>query len=112
MIDRPLVGVLYNPTTPALMAHAGALVEHVSVMPDRLWFDFGVEAAGRGLDEHLRAQDQGRAVIGVDLDDQARIVVRGAAHVRGDRMHREADGRGGFWCAGENGRLRLVQKSA
>lgn len=24
----------------------------------------------------------------------------------------EADGRGGFWCAGENGRLRLVQKSA
>lgn len=47
MSDRPLVGVLYNPTTPALMAHAGALVEHVSVMPDRLWFDFGVEAAGR-----------------------------------------------------------------
>ncbi|HVV88558.1 MAG TPA: DUF692 family protein [Kofleriaceae bacterium] len=41
---RPRVGVLYNPTTPALMDHAGALVEHVSVMPDRLWFDFGHEA--------------------------------------------------------------------
>ncbi len=38
---RPRVGLLYNPTTPELLAYAPALVEHLSVMPDRLWFDFG-----------------------------------------------------------------------
>lgn len=43
--QRPRVGLLYNPSTPALLAHAPALVEHLSAMPDRLWFDFGQEAA-------------------------------------------------------------------
>lgn len=38
---RPRVGLLFNPTSPELIAHAPALVEHVSVMPDRCWFDFG-----------------------------------------------------------------------
>lgn len=41
---RPRVGLLYNPTTPELLAYAPTLVEHLSVMPDRLWFDFGDEA--------------------------------------------------------------------
>lgn len=41
---RPLVSLLYNPTTPELLAYCGGLVEHLSVMPDRLWLDHGVEA--------------------------------------------------------------------
>ena len=41
MINRPRVGLLYNPTTPELLDYAPTLVEHLSVMPDRLWFDFG-----------------------------------------------------------------------
>jgi hypothetical protein len=40
---QPLVGLLYNPTTPQLLDYAPSLVEHLSVMPDRLWFDFGTE---------------------------------------------------------------------
>jgi uncharacterized protein (UPF0276 family) len=40
---RPRVGLLYNPTTPELLGYASTLVEHLSVMPDRLWFDFGSE---------------------------------------------------------------------
>ena len=40
---RPRVGLLYNPTTPQLLDYGPALVEHLSVMPDRLWFDFGTE---------------------------------------------------------------------
>jgi hypothetical protein len=43
---RPKVGLLYNPSTPALLAYAPGLVEHLSAMPDRLWFDFG-DAPGR-----------------------------------------------------------------
>jgi len=44
MTHRPRVGLLYNPTTPELLEHAPTLVEHLSVMPDRLWFDFGQDA--------------------------------------------------------------------
>lgn len=40
---RPRVGLLYNPTTPEVLTFASALIEHLSVMPDRLWFDFGRE---------------------------------------------------------------------
>ena len=43
-LTRPRVGLLYNPTTPQVLAYAPTLVEHLSVMPDRLWFDFGSEA--------------------------------------------------------------------
>lgn len=59
--SRPLVSLLYNPTTPELLSYAGSLVEHLSVMPDRLWFDHGVaHGAGRfrlirpALDELVR----------------------------------------------------------
>ncbi len=41
---RPRVGVLCNPTTPLLLDHAPALIEHIAVMPDRMWYDFGTEA--------------------------------------------------------------------
>ena len=71
---RPLVGLLYNPTTPELLAYANPLVEHLSVMPDRLWFDFGHEAAhGRRFHRIPRAIEQvvadvaGRSVAGHGL---------------------------------------------
>ncbi|MFN5698367.1 MAG: DUF692 family multinuclear iron-containing protein [Cyanobacteriota bacterium] len=38
---RPRVGLLFNATTPALLAHAPDLVEHLSMMPNRYWLDFG-----------------------------------------------------------------------
>ena len=44
---RPSVGLLYNETTPELLAHAPRLVEHLAAMPDRMWFDFGRQAQGR-----------------------------------------------------------------
>jgi uncharacterized protein len=42
------VGLLLNPTTPEVMVHAPELVEHLAVIPSRLWYDFGVRhRAGR-----------------------------------------------------------------
>lgn len=41
---RPAVGLLYNPASPDVIVRAGSLVEYFSVMPDRLWFDFGARA--------------------------------------------------------------------
>lgn len=63
-VPRPRVGLLYNPTTPALLAHAGALVEHLSVMPDRLWFDFGAGAPrGQRFHRALRAIEELQAAL-------------------------------------------------
>lgn len=65
---RPLVGLLYNPATPALLAHAPDLIEYLAVMPDRLWFDFGPKAEGRrfhrtlGAMEAVRRQVRGRTL--------------------------------------------------
>jgi hypothetical protein len=73
MIGRPRVGLLYNPTTPELVAYAPALVEHLSVMPDRLWFDFGADAAsGRfhrlhGAIAQLASDVAGRSLAGHGL---------------------------------------------
>ncbi|HEY1863490.1 MAG TPA: DUF692 family protein [Roseiarcus sp.] len=73
MIDRPRVGLLYNPTTPELIAYAPALVEHLSVMPDRLWFDFGGDTkAGRfhplhGAIAQLVCDAAGRSLAGHGL---------------------------------------------
>lgn len=71
---RPRVGLLYNPTTPDLLEYAPALVEHLSVMPDRLWFDFGEEGArGRRFHRAHRAIDrvvrdaEGRSLAGHGL---------------------------------------------
>jgi len=56
---RPAVGLLYNPASPDVIAHAGSLVESLSVMPDRLWFDFGPAAApGQRFHRALGALDE------------------------------------------------------
>lgn len=60
-LDRPLVGLLYNPASPDLIARAPHLVEYVAVMPDRLWFDFGPRATGRRFHRTLGAMDTVRA---------------------------------------------------
>lgn len=74
MPARPLVSLLYNPTTPELLAYAGSLVEHLSVMPDRLWFDHGIEHAAanrvrfiRAAIEQLAADARGRSLSGHGL---------------------------------------------
>ncbi len=71
---RPRVGLLYNPTTPELLDYAPALVEHLSVMPDRLWFDFGMQPMhGRRFHrlhealERVRADARGRTLAGHGL---------------------------------------------
>jgi uncharacterized protein (UPF0276 family) len=57
----PAVGLLYNPATPDLIDHAPDLIEYFSVMPDRLWFDFGPKAAaGRRFHRTLGAIKQVR----------------------------------------------------
>ncbi len=70
---RPAVGLLFNPSTPALMAHAPELVEHLSAMPDRMWFDFGDEPAPRrfrhahGAIAELAEHARGRSLAGHGL---------------------------------------------
>jgi uncharacterized protein len=71
---RPRVGLLYNPTTPEVLAHAPGLVEHLAAMPDRLWFDFGHDAArGRrfhrlaGAIADVRRHAAGRSLAGHGL---------------------------------------------
>lgn len=72
-LRRPRVGVLFNPTTPALLDHAPDLVEHLAVMPDRLWYDFGTEAGeGRfapiaGALAEVRRYAEGRSLAGHGL---------------------------------------------
>jgi hypothetical protein len=45
---RPLVGLLYNPAVPHLIDAVPELIEHIEIIPDRLWFDFGNDdPAGR-----------------------------------------------------------------
>jgi uncharacterized protein len=44
---RPLVGLLYNPTVPAVLDRAGSLVSYLAVVPERLWFDLGQDALGK-----------------------------------------------------------------
>src|SRR5690349_20406289 len=55
---RPAVGLLYNPATPDVVAHAPELVEYLAVMPDRLWFDFGPHATGRRFHRTLGALEE------------------------------------------------------
>ncbi|MEP7363808.1 MAG: DUF692 family multinuclear iron-containing protein [Acidobacteriota bacterium] len=38
---RPLVGLLYNPAVPHLVDATRGLIEHIEIVPDRLWYDFG-----------------------------------------------------------------------
>ena len=43
----PYVGLLYNPTVPSVLDHAGSLVNYLAIVPERLWFDLGRDAVGR-----------------------------------------------------------------
>ena len=71
--NRPLVGLLYNPATPDIIKHVPDLVEYIAVMPDRLWFDFGPQVAGRRFHRTLEAMEtirrcaKGRALSGHGL---------------------------------------------
>src|SRR5436305_9025267 len=58
---RPLVGLLFNPATPLIVARVPELVEYLAVMPDRLWYDFGPGASGRRFHRTLGAIAQVRA---------------------------------------------------
>lgn len=66
---KPMVGLLYNPAVPIVLDHIGARVDYVEVIPDRLWYDFGVRERDRfshaqiAIDE-LRRHAKDRAVIG------------------------------------------------
>ena len=65
----PMVGLLYNPAIPIVLDAIGARVDFVEVIPDRLWYDFGVGArerfshASAAIDE-LKRYTADRAVIG------------------------------------------------
>lgn len=66
---KPLVGLLYNPAVPAVLDAAGALVDHVEVIPDRLWYDFGLGEPRRFSHAHtaiaeLRRYAERHRVIG------------------------------------------------
>jgi uncharacterized protein (UPF0276 family) len=69
-LARPTVGLLNNPAVPGIIEAAGSLVEHVAVLPDRLWFDFGPGSpAGRFHKTHLsietvRQQGRTRRLVG------------------------------------------------
>lgn len=65
----PLVGLLYNPAIPSVLDALGARIDFVEVIPDRLWYDFGVDSPRRfsrsqiAIDE-LRRYAKERQVIG------------------------------------------------
>jgi uncharacterized protein len=67
--SRPIVGLLYNPAVPGVLDALGARVDFVEVIPDRLWYDFGITAPNRfshasaAIDE-LRDHASSRRVIG------------------------------------------------
>lgn len=67
--SAPMVGLLYNPAVPIVLDALGTRVDYVEVIPDRLWYDFGLEAKDRfsparvAIDE-LRRYARDRAVIG------------------------------------------------
>jgi uncharacterized protein len=68
---KPLVGLLYNPAVPAVIDYAPELVEYIEVIPDRLWYDLGVDETDgrrfrnvRGAVEELKRCSRGRVVAG------------------------------------------------
>jgi uncharacterized protein (UPF0276 family) len=66
---KPLVGLLYNPAIPLVLDAVGARVDFVEVIPDRLWYDYGVGERRRfshstSAIEELQRYTGDRAVIG------------------------------------------------
>lgn len=41
--NRPVVGLLYNPAVPYIIEDIGDMVEYIEVIPDRFWYDFGID---------------------------------------------------------------------
>jgi uncharacterized protein len=69
MAGTPSVGLLYSPAVPAVLDAAGELVDHVEIIPDRLWYDFGADAPARfshasAAIAALRGYGEGRMVLG------------------------------------------------
>lgn len=66
---KPQVGLLYNPAIPLVLDAIGTEVDYIEVIPDRLWYDFGVGTRDRfshataAIDELKRCAAD-RAVIG------------------------------------------------
>lgn len=101
---KPLVGLLYNPAVPAVIDAAGPLVEHVEIIPDRLWYDFGEGACGRFSHAHaaiaeLKSYAAGCTVIGhgiglslpsaMPLDDELLGEVAASHNLFGYRWYSE-----------------------
>jgi uncharacterized protein (UPF0276 family) len=70
-LNRPVVGLLYNPAVPYVIEHAPGLVEYIEVIPDRLWYDFGKTETRHGrfqrvqaAIETLKGYTEGRIVAG------------------------------------------------
>lgn len=69
MAAKPMVGLLYSPAIPAVLDTLGDLVDHIEIVPDRLWYDFGRGARDRfghasaAIDE-LRHHAERHPVIG------------------------------------------------
>lgn len=66
---KPLVGLLYNPAIPIVLEAIGSRVDHIEVVPDRLWYDNGVGSPERfslatEAIEELRRHAECHAVIG------------------------------------------------
>jgi uncharacterized protein (UPF0276 family) len=64
-----MVGLLYNPAVPIVLDAIGERVDFVEVIPDRLWYDFGVGEKRRfshstAAIEDLQRYTRDRAVIG------------------------------------------------
>jgi uncharacterized protein (UPF0276 family) len=66
---RPMVGLLYNPAISIVLDAVGDRVDFIEVIPDRLWYDFGVGARARfshasAAIDKLRRYAKERTVIG------------------------------------------------
>jgi uncharacterized protein (UPF0276 family) len=68
-VQGPLVGLLYNPAIPTVLDACGAQVDFIEVVPDRLWYDFGVGERARfspmsGAIDELKRYTERHRVIG------------------------------------------------
>jgi len=65
----PIVGLLYNPAVPFVLESIGTRVDFIEVVPDRLWYDFGVGTRERfshssGAVDELKRFAADRVVLG------------------------------------------------
>jgi uncharacterized protein len=44
---KPMVGLLYNPALPPILEALSPAIDFLEIIPDRLWYDFGVESRPR-----------------------------------------------------------------